>query len=59
MVSLIAAKATTFVLIQKVAKNQVSRKASLPHIAFPANQAKPGLLYFHSAVATHLAFALL
>ncbi|WP_091377905.1 hypothetical protein [Mucilaginibacter mallensis] len=31
---LIAAEATTFVLIQKVAKNQVSRNASLPHRAF-------------------------
>jgi hypothetical protein len=31
--SLIAAEATTFVLIQKVAKNQVSRNASLPHKA--------------------------
>jgi hypothetical protein len=30
---LIAAEATTFVLIQKVAKNQVSRNASLPHRA--------------------------
>jgi hypothetical protein len=30
---LIAAEATTFVLIQKVAKNQVSRNASLPHSA--------------------------
>jgi len=51
---LIAAEATTFVLIQKVAKNQVSRKASLPHMPCPANQAKPGLLYFYPAVATHL-----
>jgi hypothetical protein len=60
MVSLIAAKATTFVLIQKVAKNQVSRNASLPHHGHsPANQAKPGLLYFYAAVATCLAFALL
>jgi hypothetical protein len=31
---LIAAEATTFVLIQKVAKNQVIRNASLPHKAF-------------------------
>jgi len=30
---LIAAEATTFVLTQKVAKSQVSRKASLPHEA--------------------------
>jgi hypothetical protein len=30
---LIAAEATTFVLIQKVAKNQVIRNASLPHKA--------------------------
>jgi hypothetical protein len=30
---LIAAEATTFVLIQKVAKNQDSRNASLPHKA--------------------------
>jgi len=40
-------------LIQKVAKNQVIRKASLPHWAYPANQAKPGLLYFYPAVDTH------
>ena len=33
MKPLIAAEATTFVLIQKVAKNQVIRKASLPHKA--------------------------
>jgi hypothetical protein len=33
-IPLIAAEATTFVLIQKVAKNQVSRNASLPHWAF-------------------------
>jgi len=33
MKPLIAAEATTFVLIQKIAKNQVSRKASLPHKA--------------------------
>jgi hypothetical protein len=31
MQPLIAAEATTFVLIQKVAKNQVIRNASLPH----------------------------
>ncbi|WP_183579336.1 hypothetical protein HDF18_23530 [Mucilaginibacter sp. X5P1] len=30
----IATEATTFVLIQKVAKNQVGRNASLPHKAF-------------------------
>jgi hypothetical protein len=33
MKPLIAAEATTFALIQKVAKNQVIRNASLPHWA--------------------------
>jgi len=37
---LIAAEATTFVLIQKVAKNQVSRKASLPHRPLPRKSGK-------------------
>jgi hypothetical protein len=40
MVSLIAAKATTFVLIQKVAKNQVSRNTSLPHMPLRCKSGK-------------------
>jgi hypothetical protein len=40
MKPLIAAEATTFVLIQKVAKNQVSRNASLPHWALPCKSVK-------------------
>jgi len=40
MVSLIAAKATTFVLTQKVAKSQVSRNASLPHNSIPCKSGK-------------------
>jgi len=42
-----------FVFATKGPKRLVSRNASLPHKAFPANQAKPGLLYFYPAVATH------
>jgi hypothetical protein len=37
---LIAAEATTFVLIQKVAKNQVIRNASLPHKAIAGKSGK-------------------
>jgi hypothetical protein len=55
LVSLIAAAATTFVLIQKVAKNQVIRNASLPHKAIALqNQSKPGLLPFHAASLAHV-----
>ena len=44
VVPLLAAEAHYFFLDKKVTKNQVSRNASLPHMAFtPANQAKPGL----------------
>jgi hypothetical protein len=40
MKPLIAAEATTFVLIQKVAKNQVIRNASLPHGLLPCKSGK-------------------
>jgi hypothetical protein len=57
---LIAAEATTFVLIQKVAKNQVIRNASLPHKGHcPANQAKPGLGTLAPLTLSHIAIALL
>jgi len=46
MKPLIAAKATTFVLTQKVAKSQVSSLGFFAAQTFPANQAKPGLEKF-------------
>ncbi|WP_183579544.1 hypothetical protein HDF18_24860 [Mucilaginibacter sp. X5P1] len=55
---LIAAEATTFVLIQKVAKNQVIRNASLPHKA-SALQIRQNLSWnLFAAIVRTLAYAL-